>query len=84
MEGLSQGDNFTCYFLSVCFGYIYHASQIIKSPVLRVRISNLKVQTVEHDLQYHDFHIEISSEIKIYIFFKKFCYFFRLVQSLLV
>jgi N-glycosylase/DNA lyase len=54
---------------------VYGASRSIKSFVFRVRISNLNVQTVEHDL-----HIELSLEVKIYVFFN-FLLFFRWVQN---
>jgi hypothetical protein len=45
-----------------------------KSIVLRVPISNSKVQTIDSNIK-HDFHIKIFLEIKFYIFFKFFCYF---------
>jgi hypothetical protein len=46
-----------------------------KSFILRVCISNLKVQTANPNVEY-DLHIDISLDIKIYIYiFLIFCYF---------
>jgi hypothetical protein len=51
----------------------YGASRSIKSPVFRIRISNLKVLMTDLNVE-HDLHIEIFLEIK-FIFFKTFFYF---------
>jgi hypothetical protein len=46
----------------------------IKHLVLRVHILNLKVQTADSNVE-HDLHIELSLEIKIYIFLNFFAIF---------
>jgi hypothetical protein len=60
--------------LNLLFFSIYNEVIVLhdtKSLMFRIYILNLKVQTVDSNIK-HNFHIEISLEIKFYIFFEFF------------